>query len=759
MPYTLGNADNLGTPTLVLSDWPAFVARLGLLSRLAITRNAYAKADSATRQRSKRTGWFVPATLPMGQRRLETAGPATLACIDVDDHAQALRVLASYGEVLSDINHVLYHTASSTPAHTKLRVVVETPAISPASYASAVRALAALLQVGEPTGESLSPVQLMYLPTVFADDPDEYSPILSTCVSGRPWSPPAGVLAAPDAPADALGLATLRPPLELSDEDTRALLALCDPAAHRPERVKVMAALRHQYQHDPERGFALFEEWAANTPPERTPLTKDDWERLQPYARARAGITLRSLKYKAQNEAHDVLLGAWKRQTAHGKTTREAITAAGKGLPEDALIDSAVLDWVLANCADAPKRPVLKAALRTAREKHADEQAAANLRGWVSGLCYLSGSNRFLDTRTGDTLAPEALNLAHAADVPEGHTPQDYALTVAKAPVYYATAYRPDLAGQVEVLTPSGSRAVNTYRPSGLSEDAARAGDAARLLREHTVWLFGAEEAPVLLWWLAHNVQLPGKKIRWAPVLVGCQGCGKSWYAALLGALLGPRNVRVLDNASLHSNWNDWAEGACVAVVEEVRAEGQSRGATLDSLKPLVSNDTVTLRCRYEPVRECVNTQNYLLLTNHGDALPLSQDDRRYSVLKSAVHRETLRGAEYYQALFGSLADNPGGYLAALRAYPLDKYSPDARAPQTKGTQAMHEEGLNLPDDIRRSLDSGEPQSVDALMSAYALAGERMTRQMLGRAMAQAGYDRFRNDGKTFYKKSIDILS
>lgn len=113
----------------------------------------------------------------------------------------------------------------------------------------------------------------------------------------------------------------------------------------------------------------------------------------------------------------------------------------------------------------------------------------------------------------------------------------------------------------------------------------------------------------------------------------------KTLIAMLLKAVLGPTNVRLTDADQLFRN-NGWAEGAQVVAFEEVRVVGHNRHQVMNRLKPVITNDEITIEEKYVKAGQAPNITNYILLTNYQDALALTPDDGRYFVLFARYQTE-----------------------------------------------------------------------------------------------------------------------
>lgn len=206
-----------------------------------------------------------------------------------------------------------------------------------------------------------------------------------------------------------------------------------------------------------------------------------------------------------------------------------------------------------------------------------------------------------------------------------------------------------------------GERCVNSYMHQLVprASDSWEFSDCWRVIEAHYLGLFDdPADGEFLLDWMAHNVQHPGLKILWTPVILGVQGDGKTSIKNILTLVMGEQNVRDIDYSNLASQFNAYAEGACVAALEELRVVGQSGHGVMDALKPLITNEIISITRKGKDSIQVPNTQNYIGFTNHHNALPMDKNDRRYAILKTKYeNREQMledTGDEYWQRFHDS---------------------------------------------------------------------------------------------------------
>lgn len=237
----------------------------------------------------------------------------------------------------------------------------------------------------------------------------------------------------------------------------------------------------------------------------------------------------------------------------------------------------------------------------------------------------------------------------------------------------------------------------NTYRPSTLKRVKNGKTDIVDRIIGHISHLLPKlEERELVIDYLAHNVQYPGKKLHWGMILQGVQGDGKSFLAEMMKHILGHSNCRTVTVESLDEKYTPWAEGNCMVFIEELKLDNYRKYETLNKLKPYIANPTVSVRRMQKDVYECINTTNYFALTNYKDALPLDDNDRRYCVLFSQWQsKEKLTewmklNPDYYQNLYDDMRENAGEILDWLLSHKITKsFFSLSRAPDTDAKRQM----------------------------------------------------------------------
>jgi hypothetical protein len=243
------------------------------------------------------------------------------------------------------------------------------------------------------------------------------------------------------------------------------------------------------------------------------------------------------------------------------------------------------------------------------------------------------------------------------------------------------------------IYLPQGATVVdqkkyNLWRPSGVE---AREGDVS-WFEEHLTLMFPEEtERNFVLDYLALLVQRPAEKIKFALLIQGAQGTGKSAIGGLMRRIIGDRNVVLPRNDEVTRNFSGWQEGKQLAIIEELMAIG--RLEVSNRLKPVITEPFLRIEEKYMTAYTIPNYLNLLCFTNHRDALPIEAGDRRWLVIFSPAKPQAQ---EYYDRLFEKIESAVGA--AAVKYYLAQRrvaLSPNGRAPETLAKAEMRGYSLN----------------------------------------------------------------
>ena len=251
----------------------------------------------------------------------------------------------------------------------------------------------------------------------------------------------------------------------------------------------------------------------------------------------------------------------------------------------------------------------------------------------------------------------------------------------------------------------SGSE-YNVWRSSGIGP---KPGDTT-LWNEHLNYLFqNVNDKNAILNWMAWIVQNPTLKPNHALLIVGRHtGTGKSFIARVFEQIIGENNTQRPKNSSMGGDFNSWLINCRLCIIEEMYQV--NRRENFNALRDLITEPTVEVNMKGVPAFTIPNFACMLGISNHPDALPLDEYDRRWMVNETYARP---REPEYYDRLFAGIPkargvkpENPDMVPAILQelldrdiaAFPLIEkdgtitpYDGYVRPPETAAKTAMIE--------------------------------------------------------------------
>jgi hypothetical protein len=360
-------------------------------------------------------------------------------------------------------------------------------------------------------------------------------------------------------------------------------------------------------------------------------------------------------------------------------------------------------------------------------------QNNGGLPAWAAPYVYVTNRAQIYRYDSNEWLSRDAFDFKHNPDAgldADGNQISAYALLRDGRGITRVeqAVYMPQMPA---TFTLDGATCVNTYRPSSvptgkLEADWTPADRAAvrRCLR-HLELICGGRK-PVLqnlMDWLAFNVQHPGVKITYTWLIVGGEGVGKTWVGQMMSVAMGGPNVRIVSGQEvLNPTFNGWAEGAAFIIIEEVRVHGHKQDSW-DNLKAPLTNPVIVIVRKGKDGYNVPNTANYLLLSNHDDAVPVTMGSRRVGVIKTpfdgddtakqlhemAVAEGFESSSAYFDALFAALNEHPEAIRGWLANWPISsEFNPTGRAPETDEREAMILNSRSLDEvEIRDAIEGG----------------------------------------------------
>jgi len=271
--------------------------------------------------------------------------------------------------------------------------------------------------------------------------------------------------------------------------------------------------------------------------------------------------------------------------------------------------------------------------------------------------------------------------------------------------------FRPECA-PAAIIHEEGETLVNLWQ--GI-KTARTPGDASRF-NQHMRRLFpDPTDHDIILSYLAAMVQYPGVKFQWCPVVQGTKGNGKSFIGSCIEAALGAAYVHYPNSADITNKFTGWLQRKLAIIVEEISTHDKRE--TLEVLKPLITNRRIEMQAKGADQITGDNRANFLMFVNNKGAIPIDEDERRYTPFHTAQQRaeDIVRdgmGGTYFMDLWNWARSGGFAVIAHyLATYPI----PDALNPATHSHRAPRTSSFD--EAVGASLGNAEHEVLDAILA------------------------------------------
>ena len=223
-----------------------------------------------------------------------------------------------------------------------------------------------------------------------------------------------------------------------------------------------------------------------------------------------------------------------------------------------------------------------------------------------------------------------------------------------------------------EVAAIPGAAMFNTYRKPTIELGDARLTEP---FLAHVRKLFNKPgDADQFLNYMAHRVQKPWEKARFALLLAGGQGVGKDTAVEMCCPAIGAWNVSNIDPSALESGFNEYVASTLVRISEAANLHEMNKWAFNESTKVLIAGnpDTAVVNPKYGQKFSVRMFCGVIITTNHlASGIYIPPDDRRYDVIESAtmvemgLQEETAR-RQYFSDLWDWYLEGGASHIAAF---------------------------------------------------------------------------------------------
>jgi hypothetical protein len=313
--------------------------------------------------------------------------------------------------------------------------------------------------------------------------------------------------------------------------------------------------------------------------------------------------------------------------------------------------------------------------------------------------------------------------------------------------------FRPDLAPG-EIFTEGNHQCVNTYWPINIKSVKGN----PRPFIDHVARILpDPHDQEIILAYMAAVVQYPGVKFQWCPLIQGAEGNGKSLLSRCMEYAIGEEHTHWPKASELGEKFNKWMEGKIFIAIEDIFVTKEKR-EMMEILKPMITSNKQEIRSMgVDKITKRICC-NFIMNSNHKDAIQKTKNDRRFAVFYCAQQEKEdllLQGMDegYFTRLYAWL--NREGYAVVsdyLRNYKIpDELNPTKtcqRAPITSSTtEAIGHSMGTLEQEINEAILSDKVGFRDGWISTHFLdvlirdcGGLRVARNKRTEILANMGY-------------------
>lgn len=311
-----------------------------------------------------------------------------------------------------------------------------------------------------------------------------------------------------------------------------------------------------------------------------------------------------------------------------------------------------------------------------------------------------------------------------------------------------------------EIVKSPGAALFNAYRRPTVELGVAK---MAQPFLDHVYKVFNKTgDADQFLDYMAHRVQKPWEKPRFALLIAGGQGVGKDTAIEFCCPAIGAWNVASIDPAAFEQSFNEYAASTLVRISEAANLHEMSKWAFNERTKVLIagSPDTCQINPKYGQKYSVRMFCGVIITTNHlANGIYIPEDDRRYDVIDCATMAEIglLKEEDrrsYFSELWNWFYEGGSTHIAAylherdISGFSASNGQRKTDAHKTVVAGGMH--GDQWLDDVLDDMGYNKAVRSDWVITKAVANGEKEldVKRKLTNSMARSGYQLHRSARK-----------
>lgn len=243
---------------------------------------------------------------------------------------------------------------------------------------------------------------------------------------------------------------------------------------------------------------------------------------------------------------------------------------------------------------------------------------------------------------------------------------------------------------------PMVNRKYNTWKGMGAE---AKEGDVEPWLDLLNNSIQDKVALKYLIQWCAYTVQNLGTPGIVTPILVGTQGTGKSLFALTLGAVHGENNFKSIELPMFLNSFNSyWATSTLIAI-EEAYSDVKTSRTFMSRFKMYSTSEHISVNAKHTKEYKIKNSINWLITTNHADAIPFEGNDRRFFVAHFDPIVDHYNDSPYWNRYLVWLrGDGPSALYHHLLGVDMEGFDPSKPAIETAYKSVMETAAMSAPE-------------------------------------------------------------
>jgi hypothetical protein len=358
--------------------------------------------------------------------------------------------------------------------------------------------------------------------------------------------------------------------------------------------------------------------------------------------------------------------------------------------------DEEIIENCLEHCTKTPDENLkwIKDKIERARKKWdrpSPDEARAR---FINNVIFIRKLEVYFNKDLNDVYGKEAINIEYSHLMPKKIKAASYFTDHPKKIIVENFQYRPELYNSSDIVFEiGGKKYINTYKP--ITIEAAKGN--LELWEELLDYLFPDLETKTHMEdFISAHVQYPGKKIRHAPLIVSPhQRIGKGRMFAAIRKILGEDNTAEIDLTRALNQSKDYLTNKQLVLIDELKSESNWAEAQklLNTLKRNITEEWHGSRFLYQDFKDVYSCTNYILFSNHTNALSINKNDERYWVVRCDVSPKQ----QIFYKHFSDWLKTPEAAQHLLWHYKNREISEtfdfDGHAPRTIWSNQMSNEG------------------------------------------------------------------